>query len=132
YKTTYATAHVGTGNHERALELYRELLVDAPHQPDLHLSVAHTLKTLGRQPEAVEAYRAAADARPDFGDAYWSLANLKTYRFTDGEIAAMREQEAAPRIGREDRYHLCFALGKALEDRGQFEESWRYYERGNA
>ncbi|MBS0373098.1 MAG: sulfotransferase [Proteobacteria bacterium] len=132
YRTTYATAHVGTGNHERALELYRDLLVDAPRQPDLHLSVAHTLKTLGRQPEAVEAYRAAADARPDFGDAYWSLANLKTYRFTDREIAAMREQEAAPRIAREDRYHLCFALGKALEDLGQFEESWRYYERGNA
>jgi predicted Zn-dependent protease len=132
YKTTYATAHVGTGDHERALELYRDLLVDAPRQPDLHLSVAHTLKTLGRQPEAVEAYRAAANARPDFGDAYWSLANLKTYRFTEGEIAAMREQEAAPRIAREDRYHLCFALGKALEDLGQFEESWRYYERGNA
>jgi tetratricopeptide (TPR) repeat protein len=123
---------VGLGDHERALGLYRELLVDAPGAADLHLSVAHSHKALGRQREAIDAYHAAAAARPDYGDAYWSLANLKTYRFADPEIARMRAEEAAETVTPIDRYHLCFALGKALEDRGEFAESYRYYERGNA
>ena len=97
--------------------MFRELLTDAPEQPDLLLSIAHVLKTLGRQQQAIESYRAAAAARPSFGDAYWSLANLKTYRFCDEEIGRMRVQEAASATSLADRYHLCFALGKALEDR---------------
>ena len=132
YLTLYATAIVGLGEHEKAIELYRELLADAPQAADLNLSIAHSLKTLGRRQEAIEAYRAAAAARPDFGDAYWSLANLKTYRFGEGEIARMRAEESSPGTALVDRYHLCFALGKALEDQGKFEESFRYYERGNA
>jgi tetratricopeptide (TPR) repeat protein len=131
YKTLYATTCVGLGEHERAIALYRELLVDAPEAADLRLSVAHSLKTLGRRDESIEAYRAAAAARPSFGDAYWSLANLKTYRFTDGEIAQMVADESAPATDLVDRYHLCFALGKAFEDRGEYEKSWRYYEQGN-
>jgi tetratricopeptide (TPR) repeat protein len=135
YRTTYATAKVGLGDHAAALRLYRELIADAPQATDtseLHLSVAHSLKALGRQQEAIESYRAAAAARRNFGDAYWSLANLKTYRFPADEIASMRAEEAAETIPTVDRYHLCFALGKALEDLGEFEESFRYYERGNA
>jgi len=132
YLTLYATAIVGLGEHEKAIELYHELLVDAPQAADLNLSIAHSLKTLGRRQEAIEAYRAAAAARPNFGDAYWSLANLKTYRFGEGEIARMRAEESSPGTPLVDRYHLCFALGKALEDQGKFEESFRYYERGNA
>jgi tetratricopeptide (TPR) repeat protein len=135
YRTTYATANVGLGDHERALGLYRDLVADAPQAVqagELHLSVAHSLKALGRQQEAIDAYHAAAAVRPSYGDAYWSLANLKTYRFADAEIARMRAEEAAQATAPVDRYHLCFALGKALEDRSEFEESYRYYERGNA
>src|SRR4029077_9879258 len=66
-----------------------------------------------------------------FGDAYWSLANLKTYRFSQDEIACMRAEEAAPAAHAVDRYHLCFALGKAYEDRNEYAESWQFYERGN-
>src|SRR6202158_5565921 len=132
YRTLYATACVGLGEHEKAIPLYRELLVDAPAAQELHLSIAHSLKSIGRRDEAIEAYRAAAAARPSFGDAYWSLANLKTYRFLDEEIARMRAEEAAPVTLLVDRYHLCFALGKAYEDPGEYAESWRSYERGNA
>jgi len=135
YKTTYATANVGLGDHERALALYQELVAGAPEAfqaSELHLSVAHSLKALGRQQEAIESYRTAAAARPNFGDAYWSLANLKTYRFAAEEISHMCAEEAAQTTGPGDRYHLCFALGKALEDQGEFEDSFRYYERGNA
>jgi tetratricopeptide (TPR) repeat protein len=134
YRTTHATALVGLGEHEQALRIYRELVADAPRafqSSELHLSIAHSLKALGRQQESIEAYRTAAQVRPGYGDAYWSLANLKTYRFTEDEISRMRSEEAAPTISRIDRFHLCFALGKALEDRGEFAESFRYYDRGN-
>jgi tetratricopeptide (TPR) repeat protein len=131
YRTLYATTCVGLGEHERAITLYRELLADAPRAADLHLSVAHSLKTLGQQQASIEAYRAAAAVRPNFGDAYWSLANLKTYRFTDDEIARMQAEESAPAVVLVDRYHLCFALGKAFEDRRDYEQSYRCYEQGN-
>ena len=132
YRTIHANACVGLGDHEGALSTYRDLLGGAPQPADLHLSIAHALKTLGRQGEAIDAYRAAAAARPGFGDAYWSLANLKTYRFTDDEIALMRVEEAAPTVRAVDRFHLCFAVGKALEDRAEYAESFACYARGNA
>jgi tetratricopeptide (TPR) repeat protein len=132
FKITYATACVGLGKTEEAVARYRAILAETPGAADIHLSMAHALKTLGRQDDAVQSYRAAYAVRPSFGDAYWSLANLKTYRFSDEELARMREQEGSPVTQSEDRYHLCFALGKALEDRGEFAESFAYYERGNA
>jgi len=131
-KTLYAYACVGLGDHEQAIALYRALLLGTPEDAGLHLSIAHAQKTLGQQQEAIESYRRAADCRPDYGDAYWSLANLKTYRFTDEELARVLAAESAPTTATVDRYHLCFALGKALEDRGEFAESFRYYEQGNA
>jgi tetratricopeptide (TPR) repeat protein len=132
YRTTHATVCTGIGDYGKALPLYREILAETPQDAELHLSIAHALKTLGRTEEAIDSYRAAAAVRPRFGEAYWSLANLKTYRFTDGELTRMRNHEAAPDINPADRYHLCFALGKALEDRAEYAESFIYYERGNA
>jgi tetratricopeptide (TPR) repeat protein len=136
YRITHATACVGIGNSEQAITLYREILAEspqtAPQVADLHLSVAHALKTLGRQKEAIDSYYTAIACRPSYGDAYWSLANLKTYRFPAQDIASMRTEEEAPATRAEDRYHLCFALGKALEDRAEYAEAFRYYERGNA
>jgi predicted Zn-dependent protease len=132
YRVLAATASVGLGEHDQAIAIYRDLLAQTPQSPDLNLWLAHALKTIGQVPQAVEAYRAAAAARPDFGDAYWSLANLKLYRFSDAEMAQMRAAEADAKTAPVDRYHLCFALGKALEDRGEIAESWAYYDRGNA
>jgi predicted Zn-dependent protease len=132
YRALAATAAVGLGEHDTAMALYRDMLVDAPDAPDVHLWLAHALKTVGRVSEAIDSYRAAAAKRPDFGDAYWSLANLKMYRFTDQEIERMQAEEASPTVAPVDRYHLCFALGKALEDRADAASSWLYYERGNA
>jgi hypothetical protein len=98
----------------------------------VNLWIGHALKTVGQLPRAIDAYRAAAAARSSFGDAYWSLANLKTYRFSDAEIGHMCAEEASEATALVDRHHLCFALGKAFEDRGETAESWFYYERGNA
>jgi tetratricopeptide (TPR) repeat protein len=137
YRTLAATAAVGLGLNERAVAIYEEMLADAP-PPGHHLSwdvplwLGHALKTVGRVPEAIVSYRRAAQARPNFGDAYWSLANLKTYAFSDAEMAVMHREEAAATTHLVDRYHLCFALGKAYEDRGDFAHSWTFYERGNA
>ncbi len=145
YRMSKASVLVGLGDHEGALALYRALLGELPPKEQdvpgsplareralLHISVAHSLKTLGRQAEAVDEYVAAAAARRDFGDAYWSLANLKTYRFDEAQLSTMRQLEAAPTTQPEDRYHLCFALGKCLEDAERYAESFEYYARGNA
>jgi tetratricopeptide (TPR) repeat protein len=132
YRSLAATIAVGLGESEAAIAIYRGMLKDVPDSWDVHLWLAHALKTVGQVPESIAEYRAAAAARPNFGDAYWSLANLKTYRFTDDEMVRMREEEASSATALVDRYHLCFALGKALEDRGEIAESWTYYERGNA
>ena len=128
----YAAACVGLGRHQSAIELYRRLLADSACSAEFHVALGHSLKSVGEQREAISCYQAAAAVKASFGDAYWSLANLKTYLFSEDEIASMRAQEAAPSVRQVDRYHLCFALGKAYEQRNKYAESWRFYERGNA
>jgi tetratricopeptide (TPR) repeat protein len=130
-RTLKATALVGLGEHQKAIDIYRQLIVDATPPADLHLSIAHALKTIGKLGEAIEAYRVAAADRPGNGEAYWSLANLKTYSFPETELGSMLAEQAKPDLGAVDRYHLCFALGKAFEDRCEFADSWHFYERGN-
>jgi tetratricopeptide (TPR) repeat protein len=130
YLSLFATACAGLGQHEQAILLYRRLLMRSA-SPDLHVTLGHSLKSLGQQNEAIESYKTALAMRPNFGDAHWSLANLKTYRFSHEEIAFMRAAEAEPATGLVDRYHLCFALGKAYEDGTDYAESWQFYERGN-
>ena len=132
YRTTLASVLVGQGSTEEAVALYRELIRLRPHDPELQASLGHALKTRGQRAGAEQSYREAARLRPNFGDAYWSLANLKTYRFSDEELAAMRAQLEARRTSLTDRYELCFALGKGLEDRGEYAESFQFYVRGNA
>jgi tetratricopeptide (TPR) repeat protein len=96
------------------------------------MSYGHALKTVGRTDESLQAYRKAIALQPGLGEAYWSMANLKTFRFTEEEIATMRAQRARADLDEDDRLHLDFALGKALEDAGYYEESFRYYAAGNA
>jgi tetratricopeptide (TPR) repeat protein len=131
YRSLNATASAGLGDHDSAITAYRELL-DAEPAPHLHVLLGHSLKASGLQSEAIQSYCAAKDARGDFGDAYWSLANLKTYRFSNADTARMQDYLAAPTTRAEDRIHLQFALGRALESRGRYEESWRHYASGNA
>jgi tetratricopeptide (TPR) repeat protein len=131
YRLAHAMACARLGDYEQALPAYRKLLSEAPGDAELHLATGHALKTLGRITEAIESYRAAAAVRPGYGGAYFSLANLKTYRFEDAELDRMIRYEADAETTPVDRYHLSFALGQALEDRGEYERSFKYYERGN-
>ncbi|MBS0474981.1 MAG: sulfotransferase, partial [Proteobacteria bacterium] len=119
------------GRTEEAADEYARLERNQPDHSSVSLTYGHALKTLGRIDEAIGAYRRAYAARSDFGDAYWSLANLKTYRFTADEIREMVAAEAGAGLAIEDRVHLCFALGKAFEDGKDFARSFEYYERGN-
>lgn len=132
FRTLVANASLAAGSFEDAVAGYDAVLQQWPKAATIHLSRGHALKTIGRQDEAISAYRSAYDAEPSFGDAFWSLANLKTYRFSQDELEHMARAEADPRVSREDRVHLRFALGKALEDRGEFARSFEYYESGNA
>ena len=135
YLRQYGEACIRQGDYEPGISLYRRLLGDAQpgrESAELHLWIAFSLRAKGHQTEAIEGYRAAIAALPDSGEAWWSLANLKIYRFAEEEIARMRTVEAAPATSLVDRYHLCFALGKALEDQRDTQNLGRFYERGNA
>ncbi len=131
-RTLRAGAWAGVGDHDRAITAYLALLEPDPSRPEWLLLLGHSLKAVGRQSEAIAAYRAAASARPAFGDAWWSLANLKTWHFAPEDVAHMRAQEENLTTANADRLHLCFALGKALSDSGDQAASWQYYLRGNA
>jgi tetratricopeptide (TPR) repeat protein len=120
------------GAFAEAIPLYERILAAAPDQPKVWMSFGHMLKTVGRQADGVAAYRRTLSLRPDLGEAWWSLANLKTVRFDDGDIAAMRAQLARDDLADDDRLHLDFALGKALEDRGDAAAAFAHYAAGNA
>src|SRR5262249_20974469 len=98
YLSLCATAYSALGKHELAIALYRQLLAASPESPELYVALGHSLRSIGRQKDAIACYHHAADIRSSFGDAYWSLANLKTYRLSQDEIARMRAEEAASTI----------------------------------
>ncbi len=120
-----------TGDYDRALELFDRVLAILPDDPLVLTSRGHALKTMGRQDEAVASYRAALDRKPDHGDAWYALANLKTYRFSAEDRSAMEALQQAPGLPHQDQIHIGFALGKALEDAGDYEGAFEAYARGN-
>jgi tetratricopeptide (TPR) repeat protein len=131
FQSHLAVESMQTGDFDRALALFETILEVLPDDAATLTSRGHALKTLGEQDRAVASYQAATRVRGDHGDAWYALANLKTYSFSDDELARLRTQEAGTDLGFQDRIHLCFALGKALEDRSDYASSFEYYERGN-
>lgn len=131
FQSHLAIESMQTGQYDRALFLFDAVLACLPDDPATLTSKGHALKTCGRQEDAIASYRAAIAARPDLGDPYYSLANLKTFRFEDEEVAAMHAQLARDDLRLMDRVHLSFALGKAHEDRREYAEAFRFYDAGN-
>jgi len=132
YANLKAAALGRVGAFDEALELYETILGAGSTHPKVWMSYGHTLKTVGRQDDSIRAYRQAVALRPELGEAWWSLANLKTVRFTDEDIAAMEAALELSRLNTDDRFHLEFALGKAYEDRAEPARSFAYYAAGNA
>jgi tetratricopeptide (TPR) repeat protein len=131
YNNLKAAILARIGELDQSIEIYGAVLAEHPAQPKIWMTYGHALKTKGREQEGVAAYKRSIELQPSLGEAYWSLANLKTVRFTEQDLVAMRAQLANPGISDEDRFHLNFALGKALEDRGEYAESFVQYALGN-
>jgi tetratricopeptide (TPR) repeat protein len=130
YRSLKAAALAQIGEYAAAIEGYESVLRDHPVQPKAWMSLGHALKTVGRTPDSIAAYRRSLSLLPSLGEVWWSLANLKTFRFSGEDVAAMRRQLERPELENEDRLHLQFALGKALEDAGRYAESFGHYAEG--
>ena len=126
-----AAASGQVGDHDRQISLYQELARSSPRNPGLWKSLGNALKTVGRTEEAVAAIRRSIKVQPTYGDAYWSLANFKSFRFSERDINVMK-RTLTKQLSPEDALHLHFALGKAYEDRRDFEASYHHYAAGNA
>ena len=132
YRSLKAAALAQIGEYAQAIAGYEGVLKDHPQQPKAWMSYGHALKTVGRAGDCIDAYRRSIALMPGHGEAWWSLANLKTFRFETEDLQAMRSQLARDDLAAEDRFHLHFALGKALEDAGQDEDAFGHYLQGNA
>jgi tetratricopeptide (TPR) repeat protein len=131
HKVQHASILAMAGRFEQAHEKFEEVLTFIPDNARILTSYGHSLRYGGRGEDAAAAYQRATAAEPDAGEAYWSLANLKTFKFADAQLDGMRQRYAAMEKLSADRYHLAFALGKALEDKGDFAESFAAYADGN-
>ncbi len=132
FQSLFAIESMQAGDYETALGLFDRVLEVLPRDPATFTSRGHALKTKGSSDEAIAAYRAALEAAPHYGDAWYALANLKTYRFSDEELTVMESLQGAPELSYMSRIHVAFALGKAYEDRGLIDRSFESYEHGNA
>ena len=131
-RSIYAVECMQTGNYDDALQAFDRILNEVPRDPVTLTSRGHALKTRGRYDEAVDSYRAALASQPQYGEAYYSLANLKVYSFGDDELQQMSAHADNPNLSHMDRVYLDFALGKAHEDRSDYDAAFDHYARGNA
>jgi tetratricopeptide (TPR) repeat protein len=132
FRTMKASLLGQMGEDKDALALFEELVNEYPNHPASWISYGHALKGAGKQDEGVTAYRKAIELLPQLGGGYWSLANLKTFRFNDGDIEEMERQLERGDLRVEARVQFFFSLGKAFEDKKQFEKAFENYQRGNA
>lgn len=131
YRALKSAILVRLGDYDEAISCYEDLLRTHTRQPKSWMSYGHALKTVGRQEESIAAYRKSIALLPRLGEAWWSLANLKTVRFSPDDIGCMRRELARSDLDNEDRFHLLFALGKALEDSEAYADSFAQYEKAN-
>ncbi len=120
------------GRNAEATALMRQAVEASPASAKLRLLYGHLLREVGKQAEAIESYRQSLALQPGMGEAYWSLANLKTVRFTEADLEEMQKQLSITAPLDANRAALQFALGKALEDAGRYEQSFEHYADGNA
>ena len=125
------TMQTRSSQHEEGIESYKKSIELKANQPRVHLSLGHVYKTTGNQEACISSYNEAISFDNNFGEAYWSLANLKTYKFSGEEISSMEKKIELTEVPEREKVHFLFSLGKALEDMGNYDESFEYYKRGN-
>jgi tetratricopeptide (TPR) repeat protein len=131
YRNLKAVVLVKIGDYQESIDIYADVLKAHPDQSKLWLMYGHALSTAGREQDGIAAYRQCIRLAPQFGEAYWSLANLKTFRFHDEEKQAMLRWLASDDLSPDDRLHFEFSMGKALEDDADFGTSFSHYSTGN-
>ncbi|MEL7033611.1 MAG: sulfotransferase [Pseudomonadota bacterium] len=132
FQSLFAIEAMQAGNYEDALRAFDTVLEKLPGDPATLTSRGHALKTYGRSQDAITSYQAALRSDSHNGDAWYALANLKTYRFSDDELDRMQVAQQSPDLSFMSRVHIAFALGKAFEDRGDYKAAFANYETGNA
>ncbi len=125
------TMQTRSSQHNEGIESYKKSIELKANQPRVHLSLGHVYKTTGNQEECINSYNEAISFDNNFGEAYWSLANLKTYKFSGEEILSMEKRVDLNEVPEREKVHFLFSLGKAFEDMGSYDESFEYYKRGN-
>jgi predicted Zn-dependent protease len=131
YRNLKAVVLVKIGDYQESIEIYAEVLAVYPDQAKLWLMYGHALSTAGQERDGIAAYRRCIELAPRFGEAYWSLANLKTFRFSAAEKQTMLSHLATSDLSPDDRLHFDFAMGKALEDDADYAASFSHYASGN-
>lgn len=131
FKIAKASALTGLGEIEQAISLFEQVVAENDQVPGFHLQLGHALKTKGEIEKAISSYQKAYQISPSYGDAFWSLANTKTYRFSDSEIAQMQTQQNNEDLALLDSIQLHFATGKAFEDRKDYDQAFKSYQKGN-
>ena len=132
FRTMKASLLGQMGEDKDALALFEELVNEYPRHPASWISYGHALKGAGKQDEGVNAYRKAIELLPQLGGGYWSLANLKTFKFNDNDIKEMQGQLERGDLRVEARVQFFFSLGKAYEDKKDYESAFENYQKGNA
>ncbi len=131
YRNLKAAIQGRLGNYDEAVALFRGVLAEYPSQAKVWMSLGHALKSAGQGEECIASYRKCIELSPQLGEAWWSLANMKTFRFTEADCEIMRAQLATTTLTDEDRFHFHFALAKAAEDAADYEQAFSHYDAGN-
>lgn len=126
-----ANAYAQASYPEKSVETFKKAFEKGADSAGTLMSYAHVLKTVGDQDASLKAYRDAIRKKPDFGESYWSMANLKIFRFEDEEVVAMEAQIDEGHLTDVSEVHFRFALGKAYEDKRDYDKAWYYYDTGN-
>ena len=132
FMIAYAVTLQQTNKQEEALELYNKILNIDKKNPEILVSKGHLQKTFGDLKGSIDSYKNSYKIDQYYGDAYWSLANLKTYQFNDEEIMQLEKMTQDEFINDNEKIYMSFALGKAFEDRGEYDKSFTNYQNGNS
>jgi len=131
YQAQKASEIMQNGDHEDAIGLFDKILEKNPHNFSTYTSKGHAEKTLGRSEDAIKSYQSAYKIRPDHGEAFFSLANLKTYSFSDPELTNMKEQIQRVDLSLRDKAYFHFALAQGYEANKQYDDAFFHLKNGN-